>query len=100
MLNSVRTVYGRQWPIDRGNAELEAAYRQGLAALTEIFLDCVAENIQDRLRAGSHDTAVRAAKLLSAEDPRRWASLLRSGQVGIAAVAQDLERSEAHAIEH
>jgi GT2 family glycosyltransferase len=92
MLHSVRTVYGRQWPIVRGNAELEAAYRQGLAALTEIFLDCVVENIQDRVRAGSHEAALRAARLLRAESPGRWRRLLDTGQAGSAAVAEALER--------
>jgi GT2 family glycosyltransferase len=92
MLHSVRAVYGRQWPAVRGNAELEAAHRQGLAALTEIFLDCVVENIQDRLRAGSHDAALRAARLLREESPERWRSLLDAGLAGIAAVAEALER--------
>ena len=92
MLRSVRTVYARQWPLVRGSVELEAAWHQGLAALTEIFLDCVVENIGDRLCNGSHEGAVRAAKLLSAESPERWRTLVDSGQPGVAAVAQVLER--------
>ena len=75
MLRSVRVVYERQWAIVRGNPDLEAAYHQGLAALTEIFLDCVAENVQDRLRAGSRDAALRAATLLRKESPARWRDL-------------------------
>jgi len=91
MLHSVRAVYARQWPHIRGNLELEAAHRQGLAALTEIFLDCVVENIQERLRAGSHEAAMRSAKLLSAESPERWRGLVATGEAGIAAVAQYLD---------
>ena len=90
MLHSVRAVYARQWPIVRGDAALEAAYHQGLAALTGIFLDCVVENIHDRLHAGSHDGALRAARLLRAESPERWERLLDTGEAGIAAVAQAL----------
>lgn len=81
MLHSVREVYRRQWSIVRGNAELEAAYHQGLAALTDIFLNCVAENIHDRLRDGSRDAAARAAKVLREASPERWQSLVDNGRL-------------------
>jgi glycosyltransferase involved in cell wall biosynthesis len=90
MLHSVRAVYERQRPLVCGNADLEAAYHQGLTALTAIFLDCVAENVQDRLRAGSHEAALRAARLLRDASPGRWRTLLDSGHPGITAVAQAL----------
>jgi hypothetical protein len=72
MLTSVRAVYARQWPAVRGNAAREAAFHRGLSQLTEIFLDCLVENVEDRLRAGEHDRAQRAAALLARESPQRW----------------------------
>lgn len=91
MLHSMRAVYARQWPLVRGDAELEDAYFRGFAALTEIFLDCVAENVRDRLRAGSHDAALRAAKLLRDASAERWYSLLDSGNAGITEMARVLD---------
>ena len=88
MLESVRVVYARQWPVIRGNASLEAAHRRGLEALTRIFLDCLEENARDRLRAGERDAARRAATLLSVEDPDRWRGLLDAADP-IAALAPD-----------
>lgn len=93
MLHSVRAVYARQWPVVRGNVALEAAWHRGVGALTDIFLDCVAENVRDRVRAGSQEAAVRAAKLLRAESPERWRTLVGTAPVGIAAVADDLART-------
>ena len=76
MLTSVRAVYARQWPIVRGHPSREAAFQRGLAQLTEIFLDCLIENVEDRLRAGDRDRAVRAATLLARESPSRWRTLI------------------------
>jgi glycosyltransferase involved in cell wall biosynthesis len=78
MLNSIRSVYERQWPLVEGDPTAEAAYRRGLEFLTDIFLDCVVENIVDRLRSGDRTRALRSARLLQAEDPRRWQSLLET----------------------
>jgi glycosyltransferase involved in cell wall biosynthesis len=75
MLRSVRAVYARQWPLVRGDAEAEAAFHRGLARLTDIFLDCLVENVHDRLRAGNRDGALRSARLLAQESPARWESL-------------------------
>ena len=75
MLHSIRTVYRRQWPLVRGDAPLEAAYHRGLRQLTEIFLDCLVENIEDRLRAGEIARARRSARLLAQECPGRWQRL-------------------------
>lgn len=75
MLESVRVVYARHWRFVRGDAALEGAHRMGLDALTRIFVDCLEENVRDRLRAGDRDAACRAARLLSAEDPDRWRRL-------------------------
>ena len=69
MLYSVRAVYQRQWPLIQGNAPAEAAYHRGLRRLTDIFVDCLRENIEDRLRAGDRARAVRAAKVLGRERP-------------------------------
>jgi glycosyltransferase involved in cell wall biosynthesis len=91
MLESVTAVYRRQWPIVRGNPDLETAYRQGLAALTEIFLDCVAENVRDRLRARSEEAALRAARLLRDLSPERWRNLIESGQDGVDTLTHALE---------
>ena len=71
MLHSIRAVYDRQWPLVRGDAAAEAAHQQGLRALTDIFLDCVVENVEDRMRAGNHEAARRSARLLALESPDR-----------------------------
>lgn len=76
MLTSIRAVYERQWPVVQGSVEGEAAFRRGLSQLTEIFLDCVVENIHDRLRAGDRERALRSASLLKQESADRWRALL------------------------
>ena len=76
MLRSIRTVYARQWPHVRGNATAEEAYYAGLALLTEIFSDCLVENIRDRVRARQWRRAFRAATMLAKESPRRFGYLL------------------------
>jgi GT2 family glycosyltransferase len=79
MLNSIRVVYERQRPVVRGDAEAEAAYRAGLSRLTEIFTDCLVENIEDRIRSGQYRRALRSAALLARERPRRLLSYLAGG---------------------
>jgi glycosyltransferase involved in cell wall biosynthesis len=76
MLHSIRAVYARQWPLVAGKPNAEAAYHHGLRQLTDIFLDCVVENIEDRLRVGNHPAALRSAHLLKKESPERWQALL------------------------
>ena len=71
MLQSVRTVYERQWPLVQGHADAEAAYHRGLRLLTDRFLDCMVENVEDRWRAGNRDAALRSARLLAIESPER-----------------------------
>jgi glycosyltransferase involved in cell wall biosynthesis len=71
MLRSTRAVYARQGPLVRGNAESEAAYHRGLHKLTEIFRDCLAENLRDHLGAGRVRRALGCAALLARESPRR-----------------------------
>ena len=78
MLHSIRAVYERQWPIVRGSQESEAAFHRGLRQLTGIFLDCLIENVEDRLRAGDRIGAIRSARLLAAESPGRWQALVAS----------------------
>ncbi len=76
MLHSIRAVYARQWALVEGNPEAEAAYHHGLRQLTDIFLDCVVENIEDRLRTGNRLGAIRSARLLKMESSERWRALL------------------------
>ena len=64
MLHSIRSVYARQWALVKGDPEAESAYHHGLGQLTDIFLDCVVENIEDRLRSGNCIGALRSARLL------------------------------------
>ena len=71
MLHSIRAVYDRQWALVRGNPDAEAAHARGLRALTDIFLDCVVEHVEERLRAGNREAAQRSARLLALESPDR-----------------------------
>ena len=75
MLRSVRAVYARQWPLVEGDPAAEAAFRRGLALLTGIFIDCLVENVRDRVRAGEWRRALHSALLLARE---RWAGGVRS----------------------
>jgi hypothetical protein len=76
MLHSIRTVYDRQWPVVEGDPEAELAFGRGLRLLTDIFLDCLVENVEDRLRSRQQAAAQRSARLLRAECPDRWHALL------------------------
>jgi glycosyltransferase involved in cell wall biosynthesis len=76
MLHSIRSVYARQWALVEGDPEAEAAYHYGLGRLTDIFLDCVVENIEDRLCIGDRTAALRSAQVLMMESPERWEALL------------------------
>jgi hypothetical protein len=89
MLNSIRAVYARQWPLVAGNPDAEAAYHHGLGLLTGIFLDCVMENIEDRLRAGNRSGALRSARLLKTESSERLRALLERNP-DVAALAAEL----------
>ena len=71
MLRSTRAVYARQWQFVEGDPAGEAAFRRGLAKLTEIFRDCLAENVRDHLRAGNRRRALACGALLARESPRR-----------------------------
>ena len=71
MLSSIRAVYARQWPLVRGNAAEEQAYARGLELLTAIFRDCLAENLRDRAQTKQWARALRAARQLARESPRR-----------------------------
>jgi glycosyltransferase involved in cell wall biosynthesis len=84
MLRSVRTVYERQWPLVAGNPAGEEAFARGLHALTEIFQDCLVENVRDRLRAGHTDAARRAARILGDESPSRLTQLLADAEIAAA----------------
>jgi glycosyltransferase involved in cell wall biosynthesis len=88
MLGSIRAVYARQWPLVEGNPDAETAYRHGLQRLTDIFLDCLVENVEDRLQTGHHTGALRSARLLRSECPDRWQALL-SRRPDVAALAAE-----------
>jgi glycosyltransferase involved in cell wall biosynthesis len=75
MLHSVREVYARQWPNVHGDPRRESAFHRGLKQLTDIFLDCLVENVEDHRRAGDEERAARAACLLATESPERWEML-------------------------
>jgi len=73
MLRSIRVVYERQWPLVRGDPAGEAAFHRGLALLTDIFIDCLAENCVGGLRARNWRRAFRAGSLLARERGARAA---------------------------
>lgn len=78
MLTSIREVYRREWEFVKDDPELRAAYHKGLAALTEIFRDCLAENFRERVQRAQWRRAARATRLLLKESPRRLAKELRA----------------------
>ena len=71
MLRSVRAVYARQRPAVRGDPAGEEAFRCGLARLTNIFTDCLVENVRDRVCAGEWRRALESALVLACERPTR-----------------------------
>jgi glycosyltransferase involved in cell wall biosynthesis len=79
MLDSIRVVYDRQQTNVAGDPVSMAAFDRGLSALTDIFLDCVVENVHDRLRLGDRGGAVRSARLLVEKSPERWGKVLATG---------------------
>jgi glycosyltransferase involved in cell wall biosynthesis len=76
MLQSIREVYRREWPYVCGNEAAERAFHQGLAQLTAIFADCLAENLEDRVGAREWRRAARSAAILARESPRRLISAM------------------------
>jgi glycosyltransferase involved in cell wall biosynthesis len=80
MLTSMRAVYERHWPLVQGHPAAEHAWHRGRRQLTEIFLDCLAENVGDRLRLDNPEAAQRSARLLARESPDRWETLKASGR--------------------
>ncbi|HEY0876684.1 MAG TPA: glycosyltransferase family A protein [Vicinamibacterales bacterium] len=73
MLHSIRAVYERQRQFVEGHPRLEAAFDRGLKRLTDIFIDCLVENVQDRQRAGDWEGATRAVAVLDRErQSGRW----------------------------
>jgi glycosyltransferase involved in cell wall biosynthesis len=75
MLRSVRAVYDRHRALAEDHPAVRRAFDNGLAQLTEIFRDCLLENVKDRLCSGDAAGAQRASALLAAESPHRWARL-------------------------
>jgi glycosyltransferase involved in cell wall biosynthesis len=70
MLRSIRAVYDRQWPLVQGDPAAEAAFHRGLAALTKIFVDCLAENFSDGVRARNWRRVLRTGFLYAGEKGR------------------------------
>jgi glycosyltransferase involved in cell wall biosynthesis len=87
MLNSIRAVYARQWPVVQGDPAGEAAYRRGLTLLEGIFTDCLVENVRDRVRAREWRRAWRSARMLARERPRALLAEVGRG-LGIVASAE------------
>ena len=77
MLHSMRVVYERQWPVVHGTSRLEAAHARGLEQLTRIFVDCLVENVSDRIAARQWRRALRSAALLAREQARLGYNRLR-----------------------
>ena len=77
MLRSIREVYGRQWALVEGDRAGEAAFERGLSQLTDIFRDCLVENVVDRARASEWRRAFRSARMLAKESPRRLGTAIR-----------------------
>lgn len=71
MLESMRAVYARQWPLVQGDPAGEEAWHRGREKLTEIFRDCLAENLRDHVAAGAWRRALACIPLLARESPRR-----------------------------
>lgn len=76
MLHSIRLVYERQRPAVTGHPEDERAYEEGLRRLVPIFVDCLVENIGDRMRTGDYQGAQRSARVLAREAPHRYHALV------------------------
>jgi len=86
MLRSIRVVYERQRLLVAGDAEAEAAFERGLSRLTDIFVDCLVENVEDRVRSGRWRHALRSAVLLGRENPRRLLTAAARGARAAAGV--------------
>ncbi|HEV2146816.1 MAG TPA: glycosyltransferase family A protein [Longimicrobiaceae bacterium] len=74
MLRSIRAVYARQWPLVQGDPDGEAAFHRGLTLLTNIFIDCLAENFVDGVRARNWRRVLRTGSLLAREKGVRAAA--------------------------
>jgi GT2 family glycosyltransferase len=94
MLHGIRTVYDRQRPFVCGDRELEAAFNRGLQRLTSIFVDCLVENIDDRIRSGNRLGALRSARLLARENPALWQSFLEARGAEAQRLAAELEPTD------
>jgi GT2 family glycosyltransferase len=70
MLNSIRAVYARQWPVVQGDPRARPRSVAGSALLEGIFTDCLVENVRDRVRAREWRRALRSARMLARERPR------------------------------
>ena len=81
MLHSIRAVYDRQREVVRGDRDAEAAYQRGLNRLTDIFIDCLVENLSDRVRTRRWRSAARAAAVLAWERPSRFVAALNAARI-------------------
>jgi hypothetical protein len=92
MLESVRVVYDRQRPFVADDPCAVTAFDRGLQRLTDIFLDCMVENVHDRVRRCDDDGAIVSARVLRSEDPGRWQRLIATGDSAIVRLAAQVER--------
>jgi glycosyltransferase involved in cell wall biosynthesis len=77
MLSSIRAVYARQRHVVEHDPAGLAAWQCGLRQLTDIFLNCLEENVRDRVRGRDQEGAFRSARMLAYERPERWNALRR-----------------------
>jgi hypothetical protein len=92
MLDSIRAVYERQRPNIEADSSATAAFHRGLGLLTEIFLDCLVENVNDRLRMGEWSAACRYATRLAGESPARWEKVVATGAADVQQLDQTILR--------
>lgn len=81
VLRSMRVVYERQRPLVHGDPAAEAAFARGHERLTRVLMDCLVENVAERVHARQWGRALRSASLLAIEDPRRFFSALAGGSL-------------------
>lgn len=75
MLSSIRAVYARQGQVVEHDPAALTAWECALRHLTDIFVNCLEENVRDRLRLRDREGAFRSARILAHERAERWNAL-------------------------
>ncbi len=73
--------------VDDGSTQ---AFERGLRRLIPIFVNCVVENLEDRVRVGDCAGALRSARVLAREDRARSQALVDAGHDGAPLLASVL----------